>query len=187
MARTGREHWLAGLRHRAESMVVSEGSRRTPTRSASVGHGAADVDTKGGGLCQGGPAWKIEDADVSRELEPLQAMGRGGAPSSSWSTRRGVALQTQGAMPPNDDEDDLRAGHPQGAGQGQRAVHPQGVERDDTLKVLNEKGTSRCWTSWTPSRCWARWTPSRCRAGRTPSRCCSNPTCWRSATFWQRT
>ena len=39
-----------------ESMVVSEGSTRTPTRSASVGHGAADVDTKGGGLCQGGPA-----------------------------------------------------------------------------------------------------------------------------------
>ena len=66
---------------------------------------------------------EIEDADVSRELEPLQTMGRMGAPPSSWSTRRGVALQTQG-MPPNDDEDDLRAGHPQGAGQGQRAVHP---------------------------------------------------------------
>ena len=66
-------------------------------------------------------------------------MGRMGAPPPSWSTRRGVALQTQGAMPPNDDEDGLRAGHPQGADQGQRKGHPQGVERKDTLKVLNEK------------------------------------------------
>ena len=63
-------------------------------------------------------------------------MGRMSAPSS-WSTRRGVALQTQGAMPSNDDEDlrhpqdagqgqDLR--YPQDAGQGQQAGHPQGVE-----------------------------------------------------------
>ena len=66
---------------------------------------------------------EIEDADALRELEPL-TMGRMGAPSS-WSTRRGVALQTQGAMPSNDDED-LR--HPQDAGQGQHAVHPQGVD-----------------------------------------------------------
>ena len=66
---------------------------------------------------------EIEDADASRELEPL-TMGRMGAPSS-WSTRRGVALQTQGAMPSNDDED-LR--YPQDAGQGQRDVHPQGVD-----------------------------------------------------------
>ena len=67
---------------------------------------------------------EIEDADASRELEPL-AMGRMSAPSS-WSTRRGVALQTQGAMPSNDDED-LR--HPQDVGQGRHAVHPQGVDR----------------------------------------------------------
>ena len=66
---------------------------------------------------------EIEDAEASRELEPL-AMGRMSAPSS-WSTRRGVALQTQGAMPSNDDED-LR--YPQDAGQGQHAVHPQGVD-----------------------------------------------------------
>ena len=66
---------------------------------------------------------EIEDADASRELEPL-AMGRMSAPSS-WSTRRGVALQTQGAMPSNDDED-LR--HPQDVGQGQHAIHPQGVD-----------------------------------------------------------
>ena len=78
---------------------------------------------------------EIEDADASRELEPL-AMGRMSAPSS-WSTRRGVALQTQGAMPPDDDEDlrhpqdvgqgqDLR--YPQDAGQGRCEVHPQGVD-----------------------------------------------------------
>ena len=60
---------------------------------------------------------EIEDTDVSRELEPL-AMGRMSAPSN-WSTRRGVALQTQGAMLSNDDED-LR--HPQDVGQGQHAV-----------------------------------------------------------------
>ena len=109
---------------------------------------------------------EIEDADASRELEPL-AMGRMSAPSS-WSTRRGVALQTQGAMPSNDDEDlrypqdagqgqhavqiqgvDLR--HPQDAGQGRREVHPQGVDlrqysqdvgqgqgMQDTLKVLDQ-------------------------------------------------
>ena len=78
---------------------------------------------------------EIEDADASRELEPL-AMGRMSAPSS-WSTRRGVALQTQGAMPSNDDEDlrypqDAGQGqglrYPQDAGQGRREVHPQGVD-----------------------------------------------------------
>ena len=78
---------------------------------------------------------EIEDADASRELEPL-AMGRMSAPSS-WSTRRGVALQTQGAMPSNDDEDlrypqDAGQGqglrYPKDAGQGRREVHPQGVD-----------------------------------------------------------
>ena len=73
---------------------------------------------------------EIEDADASRELEPL-AMGRMSAPSS-WSTRRGAALQTQGAMPPDDDED-LR--HPQDAGQGRREVHPQGVDRQHPQDV----------------------------------------------------
>lgn len=43
---------------------------------------------------------EIEDADASRELEPLPTMGRMSAPSS-WSTRGG-ALQTQGAMPPDE-------------------------------------------------------------------------------------
>ena len=78
---------------------------------------------------------EIEDADALRELEPLQTMGRMSAPPSSWSTRRGVALQTQGARPPNDDEDDLR--HP---GQGRRPVHPQGVERDEHHQGVGRKG-----------------------------------------------
>ena len=66
---------------------------------------------------------EIEDADASRELEPLQTRGRMGAPPSSWSTRRGVALQTQGAMRPQGVE---RAGHHQGVGQDGRR---QGVEQ----------------------------------------------------------
>ena len=124
---------------------------------------------------------EIEDADASRELEPL-AMGRMSAPSS-WSTRRGVALQTQGAMPSNDDEDlrhpqdvgqgqhavhpqgvDLR--HPQDVGQGQHAIHPQGVDlrypqdagqgqRDEHPQGVEV--SSRCWTRSTEC------TPSRCR------------------------
>ena len=78
---------------------------------------------------------EIEDADASRELEP-QTMGRMGAPSS-WSTRRGVALQTQGAMPSNNDED-LR--YHQGAGQGQRDGHHQGVGRDGHPQGVERDG-----------------------------------------------
>ena len=101
---------------------------------------------------------EIEDADASRELEPL-AMGRMSAPSS-WSTRRGVALQTQGAMPSNDDED-LR--HPQDVGQGRHAVHPQGVDLRQYPQDVGQgrhavhpqgvdlRASSRCWTRSRPS------------------------------------
>ena len=79
---------------------------------------------------------EIEDADASRELEPM-TMGRMGAPSS-WSTRRGVALQTQGAMPSNDDED-LR--YPQDAGQGNRLDTINVLDEMDTIEVLDKMDT----------------------------------------------
>ena len=83
----------------------------------------------------------IDDADASQELETLQrGMGRVGAQPTSWSTtRRGVALQTQEAMP--NEEGDLRAGHHRGVGRDLQGEHHRGVE--DDLRAGHHRGVGR--------------------------------------------
>ena len=83
----------------------------------------------------------IDDADASQELETLQrGMGRVGAQPTSWSTtRRGVALQTQGAMP--NEEGDLRAGYHRGDGRDLQDDHHRGVGGD--LRAGYHRGDGR--------------------------------------------
>ena len=71
-------------------MVVRGGSTRTPTRSTSVGHGAADVDAKGRGLSQGGPSGDRRCRRVAR----VGAAGNGTNECSvelEYKTRCGLA------------------------------------------------------------------------------------------------
>eukprot|EP00435_Cladocopium_sp_Y103_P054944 s345_g18.t1 len=69
----------------------------------------------------------IDFADASRELEPLQTMGRMGALPTSWGTTKGVALRRVPC--PEHDDGDLHAGRHRGAGRDLRDGHRQGAEQ----------------------------------------------------------